>query len=93
MAAHRQLLRKILPPVSPLLNTSSTSMVPTVVLVKNKYSEPRLEINEEEQWIVVSRFFDATRALLLLSFTRPPLTATPLCVGGNSPTQSIFSNI
>ena len=37
-------------------------MVPTVVLVKNKYYEPRLEINEKEQWIVVSRFFDATIA-------------------------------
>ena len=35
-------------------------MVPTVVLVKNEYCEPRLEINEKEQWIVVSRFFDAT---------------------------------
>ena len=68
-------------------------MVPTVVLVKNKYLEPRLEINEKEQWIVVSRFFfDAAIVLLLLSFTRPP-TATPLCVGGNSPTHSIFSNI
>ena len=31
-------------------------MVPTVVLVKNEYCEPRLEINEKEQWIVVSRF-------------------------------------
>ena len=59
VAAHRQLLRKILPPVSPLLNTWSTSMVPTVVLVKNEYCEPRLEINENEQCIVVSRFFYA----------------------------------
>ena len=67
-------------------------MVPTVVLVKNEYCEPRLEINEKEQWFVVSRFFDATIVLLLLSFTRPP-TATPLCIGGNSPTHSIFSNI
>ena len=67
-------------------------MVPTVVLVKNEYCEPRLEINEKEQWIVVSRFFDATIVLLLLSFTRAP-TATPLCVGGNSPTHSIFSNV
>ena len=57
VATHRQLLRKILPPVSPLLNTWSTSMVPTVVLVKNEYCEPRLKINEKEQWIVVSRFF------------------------------------
>ena len=53
-------------PVSPLLNTWSTSMVPTVVLVKNEYCEPRLEINEKEQWIVVSRFFDAAKVLLLL---------------------------
>ena len=67
-------------------------MVPTVVLVKNEYCEPRLEINEKKQWIVVSRFFDAAIVLLLLSFTRPP-TATPFCVGGNSPTYSIFSNI
>ena len=67
-------------------------MVLTVVLVKNEYCEPRLEINEKEQWIVVSRFFDAAIVLLLLSFTRPP-TATPLCVDGNSPTHSIFSNI
>ena len=87
MAAHRQLLRKILPPVSPLLNTWSTSVVPTVVLVNNEYCELRLEINEKELWIIVSRFFDAA-----ISFTRPP-TATPLCVGGNSPTHSIFSNI
>ena len=85
-------MRKILPPVSPLLNTSSTFMIPTVVLVKNEYCEPRLEINEKEQWIIVSRFFYAAIVLLLLSFTRP-LTATPLCVGGNSPTHSIFSNI
>ena len=34
VAAHRQLLRKILPPVSPLLNTLSTSMIPTVYLLK-----------------------------------------------------------
>ena len=67
-------------------------MIPIVVLVKNEYCEPRLEINEKEQWIVASRFFDAAIVLLLLSFTRPP-TATPLCVGGNSPTHSIFSNI
>ena len=69
VAAHRQLLRKILPPVSSLLNTWSTSMVPTVVLVKNEYCEPRLVINEKEQLIVVSRFFDAAIVLLLLSFT------------------------
>ena len=67
-------------------------MVPTIVLAKNEYCEPRLEIYEKEQWIVVSRFFDAAIVLLLLSFTRPP-TAMPLCVGGNSPTHSIFSNI
>ena len=36
MAAHRQLLRKILPPVSPLLDTWSTSMEPIVVLVINE---------------------------------------------------------
>ena len=34
-------------------------MVPTVVLVRNEYCEPRLKINEKEQWIIVSRFFDA----------------------------------
>ena len=73
MAAHRQLLRKILPPVSPLLNSWSTSMVPTVVLVKNEYCEPRLEIIEKEQWIVVSRFFDAAIVLLLLSYSNAPL--------------------
>ena len=89
MAAHRQLLRKILPPVSPLLNSWSTSMVPTVVLVKNEYCEPRLEINEKEPRIVVSRFFYAAIVLLLQYFP----TVTPLCVGGNSPTHSIFSNI
>ena len=49
MAACRRLLRKILPPVSPLLNTWSTSMELIVVLVKNEYYELRLEINEEEQ--------------------------------------------
>ena len=27
-----------------------------VVLIKNEYCELRLKINEEEQWIVVSRF-------------------------------------
>ena len=64
-------------------------MVPTVVLVENEYCEPRLKINEKEQWIVVSRFFDAAIVLLLHYFP----TATPLCVGGNSPTHSIFSNI
>ena len=53
-------------------------MVPTVVLVKNEYCEPRLEINEKEQWIVVSRFFDAAIVLLLLSFTRPPTATHPL---------------
>ena len=73
MAAHRQLLRKILPPVSPLLNSWSTSMVPTVVLVKNEYCEPILEINEKEQWIFVSRFFDAAIVLLLLSYSNAPL--------------------
>ena len=67
-------------------------MVPTVILAKNEYCELRLEINEKDQWIVVSRFFDAAIVLLLLFFTRPP-TATPLCIGGNSPTHSIFSNI
>ena len=67
-------------------------MVPTVVLVKNEYCEPRLEINEKEQWVIVSRFFDTAIVLLNLLFTRPP-TATPLCVGGSSPTHSIFSNI
>ena len=56
MAARRQLLRKILPPVSPLLNTWSTSVESIVVLIKNEYCELRLKINEEEQWIVVSRF-------------------------------------
>ena len=50
-------------------------MVPTVVLVKNGYCEPRLKINEKEQCIVVSRFFDAAIILLLLSFTRPPTFA------------------
>ena len=67
-------------------------MVPTVVLVKNEYCEPRLKINEKEQWIIVSRFFDAAIVLLLLSFTRPP-TVMPLCIGGNSPTHSIYCNI
>ena len=45
-------------------------MVPTVVLVKNEYCEPRLEINEKEQWIVVSRFFDAaiTRHSITITF-------------------------
>ena len=47
-------------------------MVPTIVLAKNEYFESRLDINEKEQWIVVSRFFDAAIVLLLLSFTRPP---------------------
>ena len=56
MAFCRQSLRKILPPVSPLLNTWSTSIELINVLVKNEYCELRLEINEEEQWIVVSRF-------------------------------------
>ena len=90
MAAHRQLLKKILPPVSPLLNTWSTSMVPTIILAKNEYCEPRLEINEKEQWIVVSRFFDAA---IVYYYYFPSPTATPFCVGGNSPTHSIFSNI
>ena len=49
MAACRQLLRKILTPVSPLLNTWITSMEPIVVLVKNEYCELRLENDEEEQ--------------------------------------------
>ena len=62
MAAHRQLLRMILPPVS-------ASMEPIVVLVKNEYFELRLKNNEEEQWIVVSRFlltnlFDAAMIVL-----------------------------
>ena len=40
-----------------------------VVLVKNEYCELRLKINEEEQWIIVSRFsltnlFDATMIVL-----------------------------
>ena len=48
-------------------------MVQTVVLVKNEYCEPRLEINEKEQWIVVSRFFDAAIVLLLLSYSNAPL--------------------
>ena len=44
-------------------------MEPIVVLVKNKYCNLRLENNEEEQWIVVSRFlltslFDAVEAYL-----------------------------
>ena len=58
MAARRRLLRKILPPVSPLLRVStwSTSMEPIVVLVKNECCELRLEINVEEQWIIVSTF-------------------------------------
>ena len=69
MAARRQLPRKILLPVSPLLNTWSTSMEPIVVLFKNKYCELRLENNEKEQWIVVSRFlltslFDAAMIVL-----------------------------
>ena len=69
MAALRQLLRKTLPPVSSLLNTWSTSMELIAILVKNKFYELRLEINEEEQWIVVSRFlltnlFDATMIVL-----------------------------
>ena len=68
VAAHRQLLRKILPPVSPSLNTLSTSMIPTVVLVKNEYCEPRLEINEIEQWIVVSRFFHAAIYSITITF-------------------------
>ena len=52
---------------------------------ENEYCELRLEVNEEEQWIVVSRFlltnlFDAAIALLnyfllllLLSFCNAPL--------------------
>ena len=48
MAARRQLLRKIFPPVSLLLNTWSTSME-TIVVVKNEYSEHRLEIHEDKQ--------------------------------------------
>ena len=63
-------------------------MVPTVVLVKNECCEPRLEINEKSNGSLCPGFFYAT----IVSFTRPP-TATPLCVGGNSPTHSIFSNI
>ena len=44
-------------------------MEPIVVLVKNEYCELRLEINEEEQWIVVSKFllnnlFDAAMIVL-----------------------------
>ena len=49
MDACRQLLRNVLPPVSPLLNTWSSSMEPIVVLGKKKYCELRLKINEEEQ--------------------------------------------
>ena len=69
MAACKQLLRKILPPVSPLFNAWSASMEPIFVLVKNEYCELRLEINEEEQWIIVSRFlliniFDAAMIVL-----------------------------
>ena len=69
VAARRQLLRKILPGVSPLLNIWSTSMEPIIVLVQKEYCGLRLEFNEEEQWIVVSRFlltnlFDAAIALL-----------------------------
>ena len=53
-------------------------MVPTVVLAKNEYFESRLDINEKEQWIVVSRFFDAAIVLLfpsldLLSYSNAPL--------------------
>ena len=44
-------------------------MEPIVVLVKNEYFELRLKNNEEEQWIVVSRFlltslFDAAMIVL-----------------------------
>ena len=39
-------------------------MIPTVVPAKNEYCEHRLEINEKEQWTVVSRFFDAAIVLL-----------------------------
>ena len=43
-------------------------MEPIIVIVKNEYCGLRLEINEEEKWIVVSRFlltnlFDAAIAL------------------------------
>ena len=65
MAASRQLLRKILSPVPPWNQLLYT------VLVKNEYCELRLEINEEEQWIVVSKFlhvltnlFDAAMIVL-----------------------------
>ena len=53
MAARRQLLGKTFLPVRPLLNTS---MEPIVILVKNECCELRLEVNEEEQWIVLQVF-------------------------------------
>ena len=47
-------------------------MVPTVVLVKNEYCEPRLEINEKEQWIIVFRFFDAAIVITITFLQQRP---------------------
>ena len=65
-------------------------MEPIVVPVKDECCELRLEINKEEQWIVVSRLlltkiFDAAMIVIVI--------VSPVCIGGNSPTHSIFSNI
>ena len=48
-------------------------MEPIVLLVEKEYSEPRLEFNKEEQWIIVSRFlltnlFDAAKHYYIAFF-------------------------
>ena len=53
-------------------------MVPTVVLAKNEYCEPRFEMNEKEQWIIVSRFF---LCIVVLLYALVWL-ATPFARGG-----------
>lgn len=55
VVARRQLLKKLLPSVSPLLKTWSSSMQPIVSIVENEYRDLSVETNDEEHWMVISR--------------------------------------